>query len=47
MDVKGTYTYGYYKGYVGKGVQGADKDGYKYYADENDYKEDLSEMEGE
>ncbi len=37
MSIKG-YWNGYaYKGYVGIGVQGADKNGYMEFADEQDY----------
>lgn len=37
MDIKGYWTGYSYKGYVGKDVAGADKDGYMKFVDEHDY----------
>lgn len=44
MVVKRGYWVGYsYKGYVGKGVVGADKDGFMQFVNDEDYEDWLRE----
>lgn len=46
MLIKG-YWVGYsYKGYVGKGVVGADKDGFMQFANDEDYEDWIKQENG-
>lgn len=47
MDYSCYYTNSVLKGYVGKGVEGADRNGYMEFSCEEDYKEKLAELKEE